>query len=200
MKTSSRICLLASVAALALCASMSEAATVPVSWTPPTTNTDGSAIAASGPGSLTSYRVEYGTCVGGAFGTKAGEVTRAAPATGTTLNLQPGTTCVRVFVSNTFAKESAASNVSAKVIDSPTPSPPTNLTVADATAYDIRPNESTFAFDRGRPVGLAKLGAACDEMRTTGASFYALERPSRVKLSRAPRSVALVAKCAASQS
>jgi hypothetical protein len=175
---------------------IARADTVTVNWTPPTANTNGSAIAATGPGSLTNYRVEYGTCVGSAFGVKAGEVTRAAPATGTTLNLQPGTTCVRAFVSNTFGKESAASNVTSKVIDQPVPNPPTNLTVTDPVAYDVRPNESTFAFDRGRPVGLAKIGAACDEERTTGDDFYALERPSRVRLNRQPRSAALVARCA----
>jgi hypothetical protein len=184
---------------LSLCVvGIAQAATVTVNWTPPTTNTDGSAIPATGVGSLTIYRVEYGTCNGAAFGTKVGEVTRAAPATGTTLNLQPGTTCVRAFVSNTYDSESAASNVASKVVAPPVPNPPTNLTVTDPVAYEVRPNESTFAFDRGRPVGLAKLGAACDEQRTTGEDFYALERPSRVKLNRQPRSTALVARCASS--
>jgi hypothetical protein len=119
--------LFAAVAALVGCAA---AATVTVSWTPPVTNTDGSAIAATGAGSLTQYRIEYGTCSApNTFGTKAGEVTRAAPATGTTLNLQPGTTCVRVFVANTYGVESDASNVTTTVVNPPKPSAPTNVTV-----------------------------------------------------------------------
>lgn len=171
------------------------AATVTVTWTPPTTNTDGSPIAATGPGSLTLYRLEYGTCgAGGAFGTKAGEVTRAAPATGTTVNLQPGTSCVRVFVANTYGAESDASNVASKVVDPPKPSPPQITTIA-AQVYDVLPNERTFTFERGRQVGTTKLGMACDETRTTDADFYALERPSRVNLNRNPRSTALVARC-----
>lgn len=170
--------------------------TVTASWVNPVLNNNGSAIPATGAGSLASARLEYGTCVGTAFGTKAGEVVRAMPVTTVTLNLDPGTTCIRVKVTNTFGLESAASNVAVKVVSPPTPGAPTNLTVTEPVAYDIRPNETTFAFDRGRAVGTARLGAACDEDRTTGQGFYALERPSRVKLTREPRSTALVAKCA----
>ena len=182
---------------LGLClANAAGAATVTVTWTPPTTNTDESAIPATGPGSLTTYRIEYGTCLaGGAFGVKAGEVTRAAPATGTTLNLQPGTSCVRAFVANTYGNESAASNVASKIVPAPTPKPPGSLAVSDPTVFDVKPNFETFAFERGKKVGTVKLGAACDEERTTGADFYALERPSRVKLTKPPRSSALVARC-----
>lgn len=179
---------------------VAHADTVTATWVNPTTNTNGSAIPASGAGSLTQARVEFGTCNGAAFGTKAGEVIRAfttGPLTTATLNLQPGTTCVQVKVSNTFGGESSASNVTSKVIAAPVPNPPTNLTVTDPVAFEVRPNEQTFAFDRGRAVGVAKLGAACDEERTTGGGFYALERPSRVKLTKQPRSVALVAKCTA---
>lgn len=186
--------------ALVVLAGVASGATVTTSWNNPTTNTDGSAIPATGAGSLTQARIEYGTCNGAAFGVKAGEVIRPMPVTTATLNLQPGTTCERVKVTNTYANESAASNVATRVIDAPTPSAPTNLTVSEPTAYDVRPNESTFAFERGRAVGTAKLGAACDEERTTGQAFYALERPSRVTLNRAPRSTALVAKCAEKQS
>jgi hypothetical protein len=180
----------------ALCiAGAAKAATVTVTWAPPTTNTDGSAIPATGAGSLTTYRIEYGTCNGAAFGVKAGEVTRAAPATSVTLNLQPGTSCVRAFVANTYGSESAASNVSSKVVDPPTPNPPQITTLA-GNVYDVVPNESTFTFNRGRVVGTTKAGMACDESRNTDNDFYALERPSRVRLTRNPRSTALVGRCA----
>ena len=126
------------------------------------------------------------------------QVTRTAGAPGAqfsqTLNLNPGTTCVRAFVSNTYGVESAPSNVSSRVVDPPTPRPP-QLTAIEPQVFDVRPNETTFAFDRGRQVGTVKIGAACDEDRTTGEQFYALERPSQVKLSRQPRSQALVVRC-----
>ena len=183
----------AAIAGLCL-AGLARAATVTVNWTPPTTNTDGSAIAGTGAGSLTNYRIEYGTCNGTAFGVKAGEITRAAPASTATLNLQPGTSCVRVFAANTYGSESVASNVATKVVDPPTPNPPQLTTIA-AQVYDVLPNERTFAFDRGRLVGTTRLGMACDEERTTGADFYALERPSKAIIVKTPRSAALVARC-----
>jgi len=184
------------LALLAMCvAGIASAATVTVTWTNPVTNTDASTIPASGAGSLTSARIEYGTCSApGVFGVKAGEVTRAMPATSATLSLAPGTTCIRAFVSNTYGVESGASNVSAKVVDPPTPAPPQIVTVA-GSVYDVVPNYSTFAFDRGRIVGVTKAGMACDESRKADADYYALERPSYVKLSRQPRSPALVARC-----
>lgn len=110
-----------------------QAATVTVTWTNPIQNTDDSAIPATGAGSLSSARIEYGTCLtGGGFGTKAGEVVRPMPATTATLNLQPGSTCVRVTVTNSFNIESLPSNVVTRVIDPPQPKPPVLATVAIA--------------------------------------------------------------------
>lgn len=182
-------------------AGIASAATVTVTGTNPSTNTDTSAIPATGQGSLNNLRIEYGTCgTGGAFGTKAGEVNRPPVAPGAqfseVLNLDPGTTCVRAFVRNTYGVESDPSNVASKVVAPPKPGAPVLTTIAQQV-YDVRPNERTFAFDRGRQVGSVKLGAACDEDRTTGSDFYALERPSQVKLNREPRSQALVARCGA---
>ncbi len=112
--------------ALLLFASAASAATVTVTWTPPTQNTDGSTIPATGEGSLKTYRIEYGTCSApGVFAVKAGEVTRPAPATGIVLNLNPGTTCVRAFVANTYDQESDASNVATSVVPFPRPKAPT---------------------------------------------------------------------------
>lgn len=175
---------------------VASAATFVVSWTNPTTNTDGSTIPATGDGSLSSARVEYGTCNGAAFGVKAGEVVRPMPATNATLNLPVGTHCVRVMVSNTYGAESGPSNVATRVIPPPVPRPPTNLVVDTPVAYDVVPDYRRFAFVRGRAVGTAKIGAACDEDRTVGADLYALVQPGRVVLNRTPRSTALVAHCA----
>jgi len=144
-----------------------EAATVTVSWTNPTTNTDGSAIPASGAGSLTSVRLEYGTCgTGGTFGTKAGEVTRNMPVTTTTLNLNPGTSCVRAFVSNTYGAESAASNVLTHVVNPPVPNPP-QLNTISAAVYEPKANFHAWTFERGKKVSgsWVKIGASCEEDR-----------------------------------
>jgi len=111
---------------LLLFGSLAGATTVTVTWSPPTQNTDDSAIPASGAGSLKTYRIEYGTCSApGVFAVKAGEVTRTAPASSTVLNLNPGTTCVRVFVANTYDVESDASNVATSVVPFPRPKAPT---------------------------------------------------------------------------
>jgi hypothetical protein len=191
--------LIATLLLTSLLGSFVQADTVTIGGTNPTTNTDNTAIPSTGAGSLVTLRIEYGTCsAANVFGTKAGEVSRTAGAPGAqfthTINLNPGTTCVRAAVSNTFGTESAASNVVSKVVSPPTPRPP-QLATIEQQVFDVRPNEQTFSFDRGRYVGTVRLGAACDEGRTTGANFYALERPSRVRFAREPRSAALVAKC-----
>ncbi len=130
-----RIIGLAAIALLATClVGIARAATVTYSGTNPTLNTDDTPIPATGAGSLTQLRIEYGTCVGTAFGTKAGEVLRTSPAAGAnftgSLNLQPGTTCIRVLVQNTYGSESQPSNVVSRVVDPPIPKPPTLAAVA----------------------------------------------------------------------
>lgn len=156
---------LALTLAALLLVTAAKAATVTVTWVNPTANTDESAIPASGAGSLSSARIEYGTCNGTAFGTKAGEVTRLMPATTATLNLQPGTTCVRVTVTNTYGQESVPSNVVSRVVDPPTPKPPTLSTVALALNIPLDSHDgfnrtlamSVTASGPGVPVGFVKL-------------------------------------------
>lgn len=109
---------------VALC-SVAHAADAALSWSLATQNTDGSAIPASGAGSLTATRVEWGSCSGTAFGTKAGEVTVPTPATTTTVTgLGVATYCFRAFSRNTYGVESAASLVVSKTVPAPTPNPP----------------------------------------------------------------------------
>lgn len=179
---------------------IAKADTVTITWSNPITNTDTSSIPASGPGSLQSWRFEYGTCSApNVFGAKVGEFPRTRAANGpaltsTTNNFDPGTTCIRGYVSNTYGVESLVSNVTSKTVTPPQPGP-ILLTTVGPQVYDVRPNEQTFAFDRGRQVGTVKLGLQCDENRNTDANWYALERPSSARLTRAPRSTALVARC-----
>jgi hypothetical protein len=158
-----------------------------LSWDAPTTCTNGQPITAC---PITGYKVERSA-------TQTGTFTTLATVTGTTYThtgAASGTNCYRVSAVSATGT-SAPSNVACRTNTPPVPNPPTNLTVTDVVAFEVKANESTFAFDRGRAVGTAKLGAACDEDRTMGGGYYALERPSRVKLTREPRSHALVAKC-----
>ena len=114
------------VALIALASSLAIAATINASWTNATQNTDGSAIPATGAGSLVSTTVEYGTCNGNAFGTKIGEVTSAGTGA-VTPNLGPGRYCARAFHTNTYGEVSDPSAVGIKVIASPKPNPPSNF-------------------------------------------------------------------------
>lgn len=100
------------------------AAPVTVRWTNPTSYVDDSALASA---DITRTRIEYGSCVGAAFGTKAGEFISAGNDTSeVSPSLAPGTHCFRAY---TTAKgvESATSNVSSAVVPQPAPKPPTLL-------------------------------------------------------------------------
>lgn len=114
-------------------ASMAIAATVGAKvitgrWTDATTNEDGSAIPATGAGSIASTRFEWGTCNGSAFGNKLGEVTVQAgsPRVAPTSDLPPGTYCGRFIHKNTYGVESDPSDVVTKTIDAPKPGKPQN--------------------------------------------------------------------------
>jgi len=169
-----------------------EADDLTVNWTQPTTNTNGTAIPASGPGSIASNRVEWGTCSGTAFGTRAGErvVTPAATSTVVT-GLAPGTWCARVFATNTYGNESSASAVATRVIPAPTPNPPTAVTVA-LFAYELRNGKLN------RVAGLVERGTRCDgaPLLTVGnREFYAVPRASVWPRPKAGR--VIVAQCEA---
>jgi hypothetical protein len=185
---------------LLLCAPLALATTVTIDATMPTQNVDNSLIPATGPGSLSGARVEYGTCIGTAFGTKVGEVARTVGAPGVTvsytLNLDPGTSCVRVFVSNTYTVESDPSNVVTRKVDPPKPKAPTLATVAPQ-AYEVVPDLKHFWFNAGNQIGTVKLGAACDQARTVGDDIYAVVQfQAAVTLwPDVPPQEAVVAKC-----
>lgn len=157
--------------ALLLCPT-AYAATIPLSWTPPTTATDGSAL--TGTAVLTQYRVEYGSCVGTGFGTKAGEFTVTAPAaSATSPNLPAGTYCFRVYSRNAGG-ESLVSNVtSPKTIPVAPPNPPTNLTAADPVAFQY--DAATKSMTR---VGFTATGAPCGPttMTVKGVLYCRLEQ------------------------
>lgn len=189
------------VAALLICIFLSlvlvtiaRAADVGVSWTNPTTNTDGSAIPATGVGSLTGTRVEYGSCSGSVFGTKAGEVNAPAPATSTSITglSAAQTYCFRSYAKNTYGSESAASNVASKALPAPTPNPPV-LSSTVTVAWDLK-NGKPF-----RVVGRIALGTPCGDFvaKKAGERYYQIDR-SAVKFIRKPQSARIVTQCAIS--
>lgn len=177
--------LLAAVALL--CAFMppppAQAETVRACWTNATTNTDNSPIPATGPGSLTRTTVEYGTRNANAFGTKAGEIFIAAPATCVDVNLVVVQEySLRAFHCNTFATSfalsaagcSIASNIVFRTVAPPTPGPPTNLTASSPVAYEIRQSNGQLVANR---MGLIPLGTLCGQefQIVGGVRYYSVE-------------------------
>lgn len=169
------------------------AADLAVTWAHPTQNTDGSAIPATGDGALTGTRVEWGSCSGSAFGTKAGELLVPHPtASASVAGLAPGTWCVRAFARNNYGQESASSAVVAKAIAAPVPKAPT-LVVVNVVAYEILPHpiEGTRL---GRSIGTVPLGTGCGDEPVVGLDYHEVLREA-VTLTRTPKSAVLVAKC-----
>lgn len=163
-----------------------------VTWSPPAACADGSATTNC---PVTGYKVE--TAPSKTSSTWVTVATVGNVLTAKATGLTAGVHCYRVStIAANGTSAAAVQGNDCPVTTAPLPGPPTNvLTTVEQTVYDVRPNEQTFAFDLGRRVGTVKLGAACDESRSTGNGFYALERPSRVSLTRAARSTALVARC-----
>jgi hypothetical protein len=122
-----RINFTATVVAAGLCliAGLANAATVTVTWTNPTTNTDGSALAAS---SITRTTLWWGTSVTALTNSKI----VAGSATSATIDLVPGTWTIGAKTTAN-GNESDLSVVIQKVVPQPTPNPPV-LTVQPVVA------------------------------------------------------------------
>ena len=91
-------------AVLLLVSMTSTAATLEFTIQPTVKDEAGNNLPASGPGSLTSHRVEYGTCSGSSLGT----VTVTMPAVqGRFLNVPIGLYCLRAFPSNVYGEGAA---------------------------------------------------------------------------------------------
>ena len=134
-----KLSLMLAVLALAGCSLLNSppasAGTSVITWTNAPDNTDGSLIVDDGvdESSYSSWRIEFGTCVGGAFGVKGGEIVRtrvpSSPSlTTATVNTQSGLRCFRVSATNKAGNESAVSNVASRTVPAPTPKAPTNVT------------------------------------------------------------------------
>jgi hypothetical protein len=114
-----------------LAAGAALAATLNISWQNATQNTDGSAIPASGAGSLVSTTVEYGPCNAAkdALASITGTITTPYPGTApaTKPDVPPGTWCGRAWHTNTYGVTSDPTAVASAVKDPPKPNKPANF-------------------------------------------------------------------------
>lgn len=162
-------------------------ATVTVNWTNPTTYTDGTPLPAS---AITRTRIEYGTCAGTAFGTKAGEfIATGSATTATSPNLAPGTWCFRALTTAN-GLESAPTNAVSTVLVQPPPNPPTGLTVSATVAMTVIKQRDRFVM---LPVGTVPAGTACDTSQSVN-GYYVVPR-SAVTWSGNVRPEVVVAQC-----
>lgn len=180
-----------------LCAGLANAQTQPwnenrISFTPPTTCTTGEPISAC---AVTGYRVERSATTTGPF-TAVGSPT-GSPFIHT--GAVAGLNCYRVIAISANG-ESAPSLVTPSACKTNVrpvgpPSPPTNTTVVEPIAYNVKPDYQRFAIVRGARAGTIRLGAACDEARVTADGYSVISRPSQVQPRPAAGTV-LVARCA----
>lgn len=150
-----------------------------LSWTFDLHNTDKTVIPAPpAPGSLTLTTIEYGTCIGPsapfAFGTKAGQMTVAYPATTLVVSMVVVQEyCFRGFVTNTFGVNSGISNIAWKANPPPTPNPPTiTLAMLEPTVY--RQRDRVNGFDLV-PFATGVIGTKCDPCCETN-GLYVIDR------------------------
>lgn len=151
---------------LGLASGLAMAVPATISWVNPTQNVDGTTIPASGPGSLVSVRVEWGSCgststpTAPVFGTRSGERVINMPATTGTFDIPVGaTTCFRMTATNTFAEESLFSNVVQRVVPAPEPRPPV-LSTTVTIAWEARWKRGQLEMVQ---VGTVPVGTACGE-------------------------------------
>lgn len=158
----------------------------------PTTCSDGSALSFC---TITGYRVQVSATATatGVFTDVPGDVsTPNKVITG----VSAGAHCYR-YIALSANGSSVPSNVACTttVKPTPTPNPPTGLTVDNPTAYNVVPNLKRFVFERGTKYeGFVKTGAACDKTRSVGDGLYVIARLNMVSPRPAPGTV-LVAHC-----
>jgi len=148
-----------------LFAGLAHAGSAVLTCTPPTQNTDGSALT-----NLAGYRFIYGTSPT----TLSQTVQVATPATcGVTIpNLTAGTWYFAAKAYTTTGLESAASaTVSKTIVDAP-PNPPSGLTVSQVVAFAVVKQVDRFVFVR---VGTVPANTVCDVTQPVGA-YYVVPR------------------------
>jgi hypothetical protein len=138
-------------------ASVAQAAVRTVSWTHPTTNTDGSALPLS---QITRTVVVWGTSSSAMTNSKI--VTGTA--TSTTIDLAPGTWYVGAKTTAN-GTDSAVSNVVQVVIPQPTPNPPVVTVQAVVAGINMSPAYKILADGTRSQVvaGFVPVGTACGD-------------------------------------
>lgn len=159
-------------AAALLFSCRSEAASGDLSWTNPTTYTDGTPIAA---GAITSSDVAYGLCNAGKTAIAGTPTVVAVPGAATAKSvtgLTNGSWCFQVRT-NVGASASDYTAVVAKDVVLK-PNPPSGLTVSVQTAFmAVRQNDAYVML----PVGTVPGGTKCDSnngVLSAGKAYYAV--------------------------
>lgn len=179
MKRAILLCLSLMLTALAY------AGTAELSWTPPTKNTDGSTIPATGPDSLASYKVYYGTA--------NNALNQSLSAPGSPFNvtdLANGTWYFAVSAVNASGVEGPRTSVVSRTFAPPTPAAPTGLTVRALTAYTLVKGKDRFVL---LPVGTVPADTPCNPNQTVNG--YYVVPTSAVTWSGTVRPDVVVANC-----
>ncbi|HYJ39827.1 MAG TPA: fibronectin type III domain-containing protein [Steroidobacteraceae bacterium] len=169
-----------------------------VSWTAPTTNSDGSPLT-----NLARYKVYYGTS---STTLSSSATVDDITATSATISpLTPGTWYFAVRAVNTANVESANSNVASKAVSgaiaarsvaiaiTAPPPPTTGYVTVSTNVWDVR-RRSDGVWVRIGVVGQIALGRPCSTTFKVGAYHYLVSR-SYVTLTKTPKSTNLVTKC-----
>lgn len=147
--------------ALFLMAGSAFAGQAVVTWTNPTTRTDGSTFPSSQIGST---EVEYGLCSGGTLVTTTGaQAVTGAATTLTILSLPAGTWCFRARTVDTGNVHSGWSAVVSKVVPVAPPNPPVIVTVS-TIAYEMQVRRGQLRLVRSR----VPLGVECEPTKIAG--------------------------------
>lgn len=158
-----------------------------ISWTAPTTNTDGTALT-----NLSGYRIERGASATGSFAS----IGTSTVTTYTHTGAAAGQNCYRVIAMASNGQESIPSNVACKTNTRPAtiPNPPTNLRFTDAVAFDLRREGSRWYLSRH--VATVKPSAVPVSRYTVanGTGYCQVRRADTVQIKAS--SGVLVAKCA----
>ena len=173
------------------------AGTANVSWTAPTTNTNGSVLT-----NLARFKVVYGTSSTALTSSSiVDDVTRRSTSIS---SLSPGTWYFAVRAVNTTGTESANSSVTSKVVSGASAARSVAITItappstsgyvtANTTVWDVR-RRSDGTWARIGIVGRIALGRPCSTSFKVGPYHYLVSR-SYVTLTKTPASTNLVTYC-----
>jgi len=187
------------------CGSSTGSATL--TWTAPTQNTDGSAIPATGVGSLAGFELFHATTAAGVSTATPIVINNKAATTYTITGLPVG---ARYYAAKAFNAEGIRSDFSgqvnntivlpsasdtASVTVNVKPNPPV-LSATITVAYEMNGIKNDGTILLGRDVGTVALGAPCIDYQfvTNKGTYYGIDR-ANVQLYRNPKSSMVVTKC-----